>query len=297
MKIEFEHIAPRDIEKESMRIIREEFSARKMVLDPANEAVIMRCIHTSADFDYAENLTFSKDAVTALQKALLEGAYVVTDTRMAYSGISKGTLAKYGGRAFCFMSDDDVAAEAKTRGVTRASVSMEKAARLMLGNGLLPDISKEQENVRHNVHNKQQSEKDSLSSQNVPAATSDSGILLKGEQLRVGKEGANLEDLQGAQNKELGLRDKKAVFAIGNAPTALIELRTLMDAHKEFRPAGIVGVPVGFVNVVSSKELIIESCEQYGIPYIVARGRKGGSNIAAAIINALLYGMGKFPTG
>ncbi|MDL2318030.1 precorrin-8X methylmutase [Eubacteriales bacterium OttesenSCG-928-A19] len=74
------------------------------------------------------------------------------------------------------------------------------------------------------------------------------------------------------------------LLAIGNAPTALIRLRALIDAGR-IRPALIVGVPVGFVNVVESKELIAAS----GVPSILAMGRKGGSNIAAAIVNALLY--------
>ncbi len=77
----------------------------------------------------------------------------------------------------------------------------------------------------------------------------------------------------------------KLIFAIGNAPTALIKLEELIREDK-IKPDLIVGVPVGFVNVVESKELIM-NLEQ--TPYIVAKGRKGGSNIAAAIINALLY--------
>ena len=74
------------------------------------------------------------------------------------------------------------------------------------------------------------------------------------------------------------------IFACGNAPTALIRLYEHITAG-DFSPAFVIGVPVGFVNVVQSKELIMQS----GVPYIVARGRKGGSNVAAAIVNALLY--------
>lgn len=76
------------------------------------------------------------------------------------------------------------------------------------------------------------------------------------------------------------------IFAIGNAPTALIKLYDLI-AENKITPELVIGVPVGFVNVVESKELIMEA----GIPYIVAKGRKGGSNVAAAICNALLYSM------
>lgn len=77
---------------------------------------------------------------------------------------------------------------------------------------------------------------------------------------------------------------KKLIFAVGNAPTALVRLYELIQDGK-IDPALIIGVPVGFVNVVQSKELIMET----NVPYIVARGRKGGSNVAAAICNALLY--------
>ena len=80
--------------------------------------------------------------------------------------------------------------------------------------------------------------------------------------------------------------EKPLIFAIGNAPTALIILDEMIKAGK-VKPALIIGVPVGFVNVVESKELIMES----GVPYIVAKGRKGGSNVAAAICNALMYKM------
>ena len=80
--------------------------------------------------------------------------------------------------------------------------------------------------------------------------------------------------------------DKKLIIAVGNAPTALVRLYELIGEGK-IKPALIIGVPVGFVNVVQSKELIMQT----NIPYIVARGRKGGSNIAACICNALLYMM------
>ena len=201
-----EIIKPMDIEKRSFEIITELLGDRK--LDSENELVIKRVIHTTADFDYADNLVFSEHAVRKGIEALKAGCDVVTDTQMARSGINKTVLEKLGGTVHCFMSDPEVAAEAKARGITRAVVSMEHAARLT----------------------------------------------------------------------------KPLIFAIGNAPTALMRLRELMDAG-EVHPALVIGVPVGFVNVVESKEQIIES----SAPHIVARGRKGGSNVAAAIVNALLY--------
>ena len=78
------------------------------------------------------------------------------------------------------------------------------------------------------------------------------------------------------------------IFAIGNAPTALVRLYELIQDGK-LHPELIIGVPVGFVNVVQSKELIMQT----DVPYIIARGRKGGSNVAAAICNAILYDLDK----
>lgn len=82
-------------------------------------------------------------------------------------------------------------------------------------------------------------------------------------------------------------RYPSAVFVSGNAPTALFALAELMG--KGLCPALVIGVPVGFVNVVESKEEILTICERLQVPAIVAMGRKGGSNVAAAIVNALLY--------
>ena len=201
-----ETMKPMDIEKRSFEIITGLLEGR--VLDPENELVVKRVIHTTADFDYADNLCFSEHAVTGGIEALRGGCDIVTDTQMAKAGINKTVLARLGGQVHCFMSDQDVAEEARDRGVTRAAVSMERAAGL----------------------------------------------------------------------------GKPCVFAIGNAPTALLALHDLIAAGKA-KPALIIGVPVGFVNVVESKERIMTA----GVPYIVARGRKGGSNVAAAICNAMLY--------
>lgn len=84
-----------------------------------------------------------------------------------------------------------------------------------------------------------------------------------------------------------GRRYPKAIFAVGNAPTALLKLCDLME--EGLRPALIIGVPVGFVNVVESKERLVETCRRFDVPVIAAMGRKGGSTVAAAICNALLY--------
>ena len=206
MKVELENVKPMDIEKRSFEIITEELGDTKLI--PGTELVVKRCIHTSADFDYAENLCFSENVIQKAMDAIKEGACIVTDTQMAKSGINKRALARYGGEGYCFMSDEDVAALAKKNGTTRATASMDKAASM----------------------------------------------------------------------------DKKLIFAIGNAPTALVRLYELIQEGR-LDPELIIGVPVGFVNVVQSKELIMKA----GVPYIVAKGRKGGSNIAACICNALMY--------
>lgn len=199
-------IKPAEIEKKSMEIISRELGDRTF---PALEApIIKRCIHTSADFDYADNLIFSKNAVAKALEAIRHGASIVTDTRMAASGVNKRKLKQYGGQVYCFMDHEDVALEAKNRGCTRAVVCMERGAQI-----------------------------------------------------------------QGP-----------VIFAIGNAPTALIHLYELIQ-EKKAAPVLVIGVPVGFVNVIESKELYLGS----EIPHIIAKGRKGGSNIAAAICNALIY--------
>lgn len=204
MKIE--HILPADIEKRSMEIIEEELG--EIQLPAAEKNIIKRVIHTSADFEYARTLRFSPDAVAKGLAALRQGCTIVTDTNMAYMGISQRGLETLHSTKVCFMADADVARMAKTQGTTRAVACMDKASTIR-------------------------------------------GPL---------------------------------IIAVGNAPTALLRLDELIRAGK-IHPDLVIGVPVGFVNVVYAKEIIMQS----GVPYIVAKGRKGGSTIAAAICNALIY--------
>lgn len=207
MKIELENILPEQIEKRSFEIIESELPHDREI--PAlQKPIVKRVIHTTADFDYLDNLQFSEHAVERALAALKGGACIVTDTNMARSGVHKASLERLGGEVYCYMGDVDVALEAKERGCTRATVCIDKAARL----------------------------------------------------------------------------EKPVIFAIGNAPTALVRIYELISEGL-LKPELVIGVPVGFVNVVQSKELIMQS----GVEYIVARGRKGGSNVAAAICNALIY--------
>ena len=110
MKVELENVKPKEIETRSFEIITEELGDKKLI--PGTECIVKRCIHTSADFDYADNLCFSPNAVEKAIEAIKNGACIVTDTQMAKAGINKKALAKYGGEVYCFMSDEDVAKKA-----------------------------------------------------------------------------------------------------------------------------------------------------------------------------------------
>ncbi len=199
---------PEEIERESMRIIASEMGPWEG--PPENLPVVMRVVHTTADFDFVKNLRFSDGAVEKARRALVAGATIVTDTNMAAAGINKIYAARFGAEVICRMADKDVREAALAGGVTRAAVSMEMAAE----------------------------------------------------------------------------KTPEAIFAIGNAPTALIKICELIREGR-LRPSLVIGVPVGFVNVVESKERLTRA----GVPYIAAMGRKGGSAVASAIVNALLYGI------
>ena len=209
--IELDHVLPEDIEKTSFSIIKSELEEKGLEIPKESAPIILRVIHTTADFEYFDTLKISDGAINAALHAIQNGAHIVTDTTMAYSGINKKLLSRFGGEAHCFIADPDVAETAKKRSVTRASVAIEKAMEIKA----------------------------------------------------------------------------PLIFAVGNAPTALISLHEKIE--QGFKPELIIGVPVGFVNVVQSKELIMAT----DIPYIVNQGRKGGSNVAAAICNALIYMLGR----
>ena len=206
-----QHHLPADIERTSISIITRELDELGLTPPPETAAVVKRVIHTTADFDYAQNLRFTPGAVQAAVRALQTGAVIVTDTNMALAGISRPGLAKLGCEAVCYMADPAVAEAAKQAGTTRAVAAVHRAAREHPG----------------------------------------------------------------------------AILAVGNAPTALLTIAEEIEAG--LRPALVIGVPVGFVNVVESKETLFAVCEQHGVPAIAAMGRKGGSNVAAAICNALVY--------
>ena len=202
---------PEEIERKSFDIIAEKLEGRQF--DPQCLSVIKRVIHTTADFDYADNLVFSEGAIMIARVALKDRAQIVTDTQMAKAGINKKALEQLGCSVHCFIDAPEAAEIAQAAGTTRARAAVDLAIQTLNG---------------------------------------------------------------------------PVIFAVGNAPTALIRLHELISSGA-FSPKMIIAAPVGFVNVVESKELILN----INVPCIVAKGQKGGSNVAAAICNALLYGITK----
>jgi precorrin-8X/cobalt-precorrin-8 methylmutase len=190
-----------EIERESFRIIGE-----RVMVPPPERDVVLRVIHATADFDYADLLVFHRGPVEAGIRAIRDGCDILTDVTMVQAGINKKGLERFGGEVKCFVGEEEVQAFAEEEGITRSRA----AFRLR------------QEEVEGNI------------------------------------------------------------VAIGNAPTALFEVSSLIRAG--CRPRLVVGVPVGFVGAAESKEEIL----QHDVPGIVVRGRKGGSTIAVSIINALI---------
>ena len=199
----------RKIENSSFQVIDDEVGAHSF---PEGEwHVVRRVIHSTADFEYKELMAFGNGAIEAGIKGFLQGAPLLVDVRMIDSGLNQNRLSQFGCQVHCFISDEDVIADAKKAGSTRAAYSVRKA-------------------------------------------------------------------------HSLGLLDG-AIVAVGNAPTFLLELSQLIK-KEGVRPALIVGVPVGFVSAAESKEEVMTLEET---PFIVSKGRKGGSPIAVAILHALMY--------
>ena len=196
---------PEAIEAMSFKIIEEEAGAHSFT--DAQWQVVRRIIHTSADFEYLQSVSFHPDAIDAGLNAIRQGKTIVTDTNMARVGIRKGELARFGVQVECLIADSEVSRIASETGVTRAKIAVD-AAREKLDGG---------------------------------------------------------------------------IYVVGNAPTALLRLIELVTAEKKAAPALIVGLPVGFVNAAESKAALIRT----DVPYISNTGRKGGSNVAASVVNAL----------
>ena len=202
---------PNTIETESFKIIQsimDEDYPDYTFKDEFEEAIIKRCIHTSADFEYLKNLKISEDFKEAVIEALNNKATIYTDTNMALSGINKAALAKLGVSVRCFVSESETAVLAKEMQITRSMASV----------------------------------------------------------LRMTQE------------------EGEKILVVGNAPTFLFQALEEIEKGNSSVKA-IIGVPVGFVGAAESKDYLAG----FNIPHIAALGRKGGSNIAAAIVNAVVY--------
>jgi precorrin-8X/cobalt-precorrin-8 methylmutase len=196
---------PMDIEKRSFEIIGQEMGEHNF--SQKELSIVKRVIHTTADFEYKDLLYIREGSLEKAAELLKKGVTIYTDTNMALSGINKKALKQLNCRVECFVDREDVAVEAKERGITRSMAAVEKAV----------------------------------------------------------EEGVEF-------------------FVFGNAPTALFRLKELIlqgSAKAQF----IIGAPIGFVGAAESKEEI----EKLELPLITIRGRKGGSTVAAAIVNALMY--------
>lgn len=198
--------AGQEIEVESFRIIDEEMGRHSFANDQWQ--IIRRVIHTTGDFDYANRLRFTPDAVAGGIAALSKGARIYADTRMIQAGLSPWRLEWHGNEVVCPASNPRSLELAQKSGVTRTLAAFRDCAR----------------------------------------------------------------DLDGA------------VVAVGNAPTALLEVIRLIR-EEGVRPGLLIGVPVGFVQAEESKNALQEVPEQ---PSITVLGRKGGSSVAVAIIHAIL---------
>lgn len=196
---------PMEIESKSFEIIQGHLTVECFSEQEMN--IVKRTIHTTGDFDYQNIVVFKNDAVEKAIDSIKRGCKIVTDTKMAYSGINKKALEKAGCSISCFIDSEEAAAVSKEKKITRSMASMDIAAR--------------------------------------------SGV---------------------------------DIFVIGNAPTALYRIGELVNEGR-VNPCLIIGVPVGFVGAAESKEYI----RGFNIPSITTAGTKGGSNVAASIVNALLY--------
>ncbi|MBL0385810.1 precorrin-8X methylmutase [Tumebacillus sp. ITR2] len=200
-------VQPQEIESLSFEIITSEIGEHPFTDE--QYPVVQRVIHASADFDLGRSLVFHREAITAGIAAIRAGKPVFADVQMIQSGISKPRIEKFGGKVEVYISDADVAAEAKKHNLTRAIIATRKAV------AECPD----------------------------------------------------------------------GIFVIGNAPTALLELIRLVKTG-EARPSLVIGMPVGFVSAAESKEELAKLIDG-DVPFITNIGRKGGSPVSVAALNAL----------
>lgn len=195
-----------EIQQESFREIQGQLKRKHKSL--SDQWAVIRCIHTTADFEYEDLYYSTENAVGSIYGFLSKGGEIVTDVTMVQAGISKHLLAKFNNQVFCHLNDEETLALAKSENITRSQAGFR--------------------------------------------------IAIK--------------------------KHPEALFVVGNAPTALFEIGQAIESGL-CSPAGIIAAPVGFVNVIESK-LRIKSASKF--PTIIIEGRKGGSNVAASLVNAVL---------
>lgn len=193
-----------EIQDESFRQIKD--GLKRKDLSQEDQWAVIRCIHSTADFEYEELYTSSNQAISKWYDYLKNGGVLVTDVTMVQSGITKEFINRYNVPVYCYLNDEEALRIASEENCTRSQAGMRVAIK----------------------------------------------------------------------------KHPEALFVVGNAPTALFELCDALQENS-FNPAGIIGAPVGFVNVIESK-LKLQTFTD--IPYVVIKGRKGGSNVAASIVNA-----------
>ena len=200
---------PTKIENKSFEIIKKEADETKFNKISKNmQNVIVRVIHSTADFEFLDLIKFSEDFYETAVKAIKSGCNILTDIKMVKYGISRKYTEKFGNEVETYIDSKDVLTLAKKENITRAMASMR-----------------------------------------LYGQWADNGLIV-----------------------------------IGNAPTALFEVMDLIDKNK-ISPKAIVGVPVGFVGAAESKDAL----DNFGkVPYITSWGRKGGTPVAVAIINAIM---------
>ena len=200
---------PVEIENRSFEIIKSEVNKEKFDNIPDElKSVIVRIIHSTADFDFLDIVKFSDNFYHSATNALKKGCNILTDIKMVKYGISSRLTGKFGNKTETFIDTEDVINLAKNENITRSIAAMR-------------------------LHGK----------------WADNGLIV-----------------------------------IGNAPTALFEILSLIE-QGQISPAAVIGVPVGFVGASESKDALIKFG---GIPYLTATGRKGGTPVAVAAVNALL---------
>ncbi len=242
---------PEEIEKKSMELIEREMKTRP----PRDHApIIRRVIHATADFEYEYTIKFSESAVAAALKALRGGMEKTGATgETGYNRGVCGPASSQAGPQTPVGIGDVLSAAAETETGRTIIVTDTNMALAGINKAALSRLGCE-----------------------AVCFMADSEVAAEAAARGATRAAVSMEKAARMQGR--------LIFAIGNAPTALLRLRQLID-EGAVRPELVIGVPVGFVNVVDAKEEIMNA----GVPYIVARGRKGGSTVAAAICNALLY--------